>query len=169
MTYNFFYRFYDTAVILNTYQVVTSGKITREDRNKAWHELQKAAREKKTRPFYRAVNKHGLMYAGIWWSLSLKWINVNRNIIFPPNTLCFLHQQEALMNQFGDHILCGIGGLAIMRWKDYKTHLANFQDLSPDFCPSGGRKVKRMWRSTMNWWCRQFEKITPYDICKYWV
>ncbi|KAI3821533.1 hypothetical protein L1987_09101 [Smallanthus sonchifolius] len=45
-------------------KVVTSGKITREDRNKAWYELQKAAREKKTRPFYRAVNKHGLMYAG---------------------------------------------------------------------------------------------------------
>ncbi|KAI3687025.1 hypothetical protein L1987_80715 [Smallanthus sonchifolius] len=44
--------------------VVTSSKITREDRNKAWYELQKAAREKKTRPFYRAVNKHGLMYAG---------------------------------------------------------------------------------------------------------
>ncbi|KAL8244457.1 hypothetical protein R6Q59_010715 [Mikania micrantha] len=45
-------------------KVVTTGKITREDRNKAWYELQKAAREKKTRPFYRAVNKHGLMYAG---------------------------------------------------------------------------------------------------------
>nr|QJC44977.1 beta glucosidase 14 [Stevia rebaudiana] len=45
-------------------KVVTSGKITREDRNKAWYELQKAAREKKTRPFYRAVNKYGLMYAG---------------------------------------------------------------------------------------------------------
>ncbi|KAD0728481.1 hypothetical protein E3N88_43791 [Mikania micrantha] len=45
-------------------KVVTTGKITREDRNKAWYELQKAAREKKTRPFYRAVNKHGFMYAG---------------------------------------------------------------------------------------------------------
>ncbi|KAJ0570486.1 putative beta-glucosidase [Helianthus annuus] len=45
-------------------KVVTSGKVTREDRNKAWNELQKAAREKKTRPFYRATNKHGLMYAG---------------------------------------------------------------------------------------------------------
>lgn len=45
-------------------KVVASGKVTREDRNKAWNELQKAAREKKTRPFYRAVNKHGLMYAG---------------------------------------------------------------------------------------------------------
>nr|XP_043640002.1 beta-glucosidase-like SFR2, chloroplastic [Erigeron canadensis] len=45
-------------------KVVTSGKITRQDRDKAWYELQKAAREKKTRPFYRTVNKYGLMYAG---------------------------------------------------------------------------------------------------------
>ncbi|XP_071702122.1 galactolipid galactosyltransferase SFR2, chloroplastic [Rutidosis leptorrhynchoides] len=45
-------------------KVVSSGKVTRQDRDKAWYELQKAAREKKTRPFYRAVNKHGLMYAG---------------------------------------------------------------------------------------------------------
>lgn len=45
-------------------KVVTTGKITREDRDKAWYELQKAAREKKTRPFYRKVNKHGYMYAG---------------------------------------------------------------------------------------------------------
>lgn len=45
-------------------QVVTSGKVTHEDRECAWNELQIAAEEKKTRPFYRAVNKHGLMYAG---------------------------------------------------------------------------------------------------------
>ncbi|XP_023765711.1 beta-glucosidase-like SFR2, chloroplastic isoform X1 [Lactuca sativa] len=45
-------------------KVATSGKITRQDRDKAWYELQKAAREKKTRPFYRGVNKHGFMYAG---------------------------------------------------------------------------------------------------------
>lgn len=45
-------------------KLVTSGKITRQDRGKAWYELQKAAREKKTRPFYRAVNKYGLMYSG---------------------------------------------------------------------------------------------------------
>ncbi|XP_059435293.1 beta-glucosidase-like SFR2, chloroplastic isoform X1 [Corylus avellana] len=45
-------------------KVVTSGRITREDRAQAWNELQAAAKEKKTRPFYRAANKHGLMYAG---------------------------------------------------------------------------------------------------------
>ncbi|KAK3018618.1 hypothetical protein RJ639_004950 [Escallonia herrerae] len=45
-------------------KVVTSGKITRQDRVSAWNELQRAAKERKTRPFYRAVNKHGLMYAG---------------------------------------------------------------------------------------------------------
>lgn len=48
--------------------MVTSGKITRADRERAWNELQTAAKEKKTRPFYRAVNKHGLMYAGIFFS-----------------------------------------------------------------------------------------------------
>ncbi|PWA80617.1 hypothetical protein CTI12_AA195860 [Artemisia annua] len=52
-------RFNDLA------RVVTSGKITRQDRGKAWYELQKAAREKKTRPFYRAINKNGLMYSGV--------------------------------------------------------------------------------------------------------
>ncbi|KAK2990184.1 hypothetical protein RJ640_014636 [Escallonia rubra] len=45
-------------------KVVTSGKITRQDRVSAWNELQRAAKERKTRPFYRAVNKHGFMYAG---------------------------------------------------------------------------------------------------------
>ncbi|PIN18105.1 Beta-glucosidase, lactase phlorizinhydrolase [Handroanthus impetiginosus] len=45
-------------------KVVKSGKITRLDRARAWNELQMAAKEGKTRPFYRAVNKHGLMYAG---------------------------------------------------------------------------------------------------------
>ncbi|KAK0608458.1 hypothetical protein LWI29_030985 [Acer saccharum] len=45
-------------------QVATTGKVTREDRARAWNELQTAAKEKKTRPFYRAVNKHGFMYAG---------------------------------------------------------------------------------------------------------
>lgn len=44
--------------------MVTTGKITREDRTRAWNELQKAATEKQKRPFYRAVNKYGLMYAG---------------------------------------------------------------------------------------------------------
>lgn len=45
---------------------MSTGKVTREDREGAWDELQRAAREKKTRPFYRAVDKHGLMYAGIY-------------------------------------------------------------------------------------------------------
>ncbi|XP_051117025.1 beta-glucosidase-like SFR2, chloroplastic isoform X2 [Andrographis paniculata] len=45
-------------------KVVKSGKITRMDRARVWNDLQSAAGEGKTRPFYRAVNKHGLMYAG---------------------------------------------------------------------------------------------------------
>ncbi|KAG6431339.1 hypothetical protein SASPL_109418 [Salvia splendens] len=45
-------------------KVVKSGVVTRLDRARAWNELQTAVREGKTRPFYRAVNKHGLMYAG---------------------------------------------------------------------------------------------------------
>ncbi|MCI09106.1 beta-glucosidase-like SFR2 chloroplastic-like, partial [Trifolium medium] len=44
-------------------KVVNTGKVTREDREKAWNELQRAAEEKKTRPFYRAVDKNGLMLA----------------------------------------------------------------------------------------------------------
>lgn len=43
---------------------MTTGKVTSDDRDKAWNELQIAAREKKTRPFYRAVDKSGLMLAG---------------------------------------------------------------------------------------------------------
>ncbi|KAJ4968491.1 hypothetical protein NE237_015192 [Protea cynaroides] len=45
-------------------KVVSTGKITRQDRATAWSELQSAVKDGKTRPFYRAVNKHGLMYAG---------------------------------------------------------------------------------------------------------
>ncbi|KAG6428273.1 hypothetical protein SASPL_112524 [Salvia splendens] len=52
-------------------KVVKSGVVTRLDRARAWNELQTAAREGKTRPFYRAVNKHGLMYAGNTIPLSL--------------------------------------------------------------------------------------------------
>ena len=47
-----------------TLQIVKSGKITRNDRSLAWEELQKAAKAGKVRPFYRAVDNHGLMYAG---------------------------------------------------------------------------------------------------------
>ncbi|XP_040990951.1 beta-glucosidase-like SFR2, chloroplastic isoform X1 [Juglans microcarpa x Juglans regia] len=45
-------------------KVVKSGRIRREDRRRAWIELRRAAKENKTRPFYRAINKQGLMYAG---------------------------------------------------------------------------------------------------------
>ncbi|KAL7144293.1 hypothetical protein ABFS83_07G002300 [Erythranthe nasuta] len=45
-------------------KVVKTGKITRSDRAQAWNELKMAAKEGKTRPFYRAVDKRGLMYAG---------------------------------------------------------------------------------------------------------
>ncbi|EXB94370.1 Beta-glucosidase-like protein [Morus notabilis] len=45
-------------------KVVTTHKVTREDRALAWNKLRRAAKERKTRPFYRAVNKQGLMYAG---------------------------------------------------------------------------------------------------------
>lgn len=50
-------------------QIVNSGKITREDRIQAWSDLHLAAKQKMTRPFYRAVNKHGLMYAGKFMEL----------------------------------------------------------------------------------------------------
>lgn len=44
--------------------MVTTGKITRYDRARAWRELQIAAGAKKMRSFYRDVDKNGLMYAG---------------------------------------------------------------------------------------------------------
>jgi len=55
---------------------VNTGKVTREDRERAWDELQRSAKEKKTRPFYRAVDKHCLMYAG------------NYLLIISTNTIC---------------------------------------------------------------------------------
>ncbi|KAG1326146.1 beta-glucosidase-like SFR2, chloroplastic [Cocos nucifera] len=45
-------------------KVVKTGKVTKLDRIRAWRELQQAALEKRTRPFFRAVDKHGRMYAG---------------------------------------------------------------------------------------------------------
>ncbi|KAI3884614.1 hypothetical protein MKW92_014861 [Papaver armeniacum] len=45
-------------------EVAKTGKISRQDRARAWNELQSAAKQQKERPFYRAVNKNGLMYAG---------------------------------------------------------------------------------------------------------
>ncbi|KAF8094662.1 hypothetical protein N665_0358s0042 [Sinapis alba] len=44
-------------------KIVKSGKITRKDRSLAWNELLRAAKSGKLRPFYRAVDNHGLMYA----------------------------------------------------------------------------------------------------------
>ncbi|KAJ7561496.1 hypothetical protein O6H91_03G030700 [Diphasiastrum complanatum] len=45
-------------------EVAKSGKVTREQRVRAWDELQTVASEGKVRPFYRAVDQHSLMYAG---------------------------------------------------------------------------------------------------------
>ncbi|KAL2338918.1 hypothetical protein Fmac_013364 [Flemingia macrophylla] len=45
-------------------KIVKTGKVTLEDRDRVWDELQRAVKEKKTRPFYRAVDNHCLMYAG---------------------------------------------------------------------------------------------------------
>eukprot|EP01018_Ginkgo_biloba_P026010 Gb_03715 [translate_table: standard] len=45
-------------------EVAKTGEVTKQQREKAWNELQTAAAQGKTRPFYRAVNKYGLMYAG---------------------------------------------------------------------------------------------------------
>ncbi|KNA15448.1 hypothetical protein SOVF_098180 [Spinacia oleracea] len=45
-------------------KVATTGIVSRQDREKAWYELRRAAKGKKTRPFYRAMDKNGLMYAG---------------------------------------------------------------------------------------------------------
>jgi hypothetical protein len=44
--------------------VVKTGQITKVDRTHAWNELQHAAIQKKTRPFFRAVDRNGRMYAG---------------------------------------------------------------------------------------------------------
>ncbi|CAM8915186.1 unnamed protein product [Rhodiola kirilowii] len=45
-------------------KVATTGNVTNLDRTRAWADLSQSAKEKKTRPFYRAVNAQGLMYAG---------------------------------------------------------------------------------------------------------
>lgn len=45
-------------------KVVKTGKVTKLDRIQAWRELQQAALEKRIRPFSRAVDKQGRMYAG---------------------------------------------------------------------------------------------------------
>ncbi|KAJ4779774.1 Beta-glucosidase-like protein [Rhynchospora pubera] len=45
-------------------KVVKTGQITKVDRMHAWNELQRAVIQKKTRAFYRAVDRNGRMYAG---------------------------------------------------------------------------------------------------------
>lgn len=45
-------------------EVAKTGKITKEQRDLAWAELQIAAAQGKKRPFCRAVDSNGLMYAG---------------------------------------------------------------------------------------------------------
>ncbi|XP_020114142.1 beta-glucosidase-like SFR2, chloroplastic isoform X3 [Ananas comosus] len=45
-------------------KVVKTGEVRRADRMRAWSDLQRAALQKRTRPFFRAVDKNGLMYAG---------------------------------------------------------------------------------------------------------
>ncbi|XP_042403751.1 beta-glucosidase-like SFR2, chloroplastic isoform X1 [Zingiber officinale] len=45
-------------------KVVETRQVTKAERMRVWSELQLAAREKRTRPFYRAVDRRGLMYAG---------------------------------------------------------------------------------------------------------
>ena len=59
------------SVVASEFQVVTTGKVTKEDRTRAWSELKNAAKEKKTRPFYRAADRKGHMYAG-------KYVDVKR-------------------------------------------------------------------------------------------
>ena len=44
--------------------LVTTRKITKVDRTHVWSELKHAAKEKKTRPFYQAVDRKGHMCAG---------------------------------------------------------------------------------------------------------
>lgn len=61
---------------------MNTGKVTREDRDGAWNELQRAAKEKKTRPFYRAVDKHGLMLAGNYLLLECRLTTVNMSLLF---------------------------------------------------------------------------------------
>jgi beta-glucosidase/6-phospho-beta-glucosidase/beta-galactosidase len=45
-------------------EVSKTGKVTRKQRNEAWEELQSAVRQGMTRPFCRAINDYGLMFAG---------------------------------------------------------------------------------------------------------
>jgi hypothetical protein len=46
------------------FQICKSGMITKVQRAAAWNELQSAIKSGKKRPFCRAVDRNGLMYAG---------------------------------------------------------------------------------------------------------
>jgi hypothetical protein len=71
--------------------VVKTGKVTQQQREIAWNELQNAAAQGKTRPFYREVNKLGLMYSGI---VLKTLINTIDKIVMPflsdPNKIIIL-------------------------------------------------------------------------------
>ncbi|KAK4479922.1 hypothetical protein RD792_012974 [Penstemon davidsonii] len=69
-------------------KVVKSGKITRLDRLRAWNELQTASKEKKTRPFYRAVNKHGPGCSSIGYGAAVELgpLRVGKMVIFLNST-----------------------------------------------------------------------------------
>lgn len=41
-----------------------TGKVTKQQRQTVWEELQEQARQGKTRPFCRQINDKGLMFAG---------------------------------------------------------------------------------------------------------
>ncbi|PKA51544.1 Beta-glucosidase-like SFR2, chloroplastic [Apostasia shenzhenica] len=58
------YSFITSFPIVLRYEVVKTGKVTKLDRDRAWSELYRAAKEKRTHPFYRAVDRRGYMLAG---------------------------------------------------------------------------------------------------------
>ena len=56
------------------FQICKNGMVTKRQRIEAWAELQNAAEQGKKRPFCRAVNRNGLMYAGILSICSRKFL-----------------------------------------------------------------------------------------------
>jgi len=68
--------------------VSKTGKVTRKQRKEAWEELQSAVRQGMTRPFCRAINDYGLMFAGEDLSLSLSLsLSVCRKLVASVDTL----------------------------------------------------------------------------------
>ena len=84
--------------------MVTSGRITREDRARAWNDLQRAAEEKKTRPFYRAVNKHGFMYAGKSCNSSSFWFQITISCFLDLSFVIHSPQFAYSKDRFAIHI-----------------------------------------------------------------